>query len=58
MNYAAIVEVVTIETTTERAQQNLRNYVAIQPDPDRKNFPGVVKLRVVVGTDGNRWLAR
>ena len=41
-----------IETTAERAQQNLLNFVALQPDPSLKNFSGVVSLRVVVGPDG------
>jgi Gram-negative bacterial TonB protein C-terminal len=41
-----------IETTADRAQQNLLNFVALQPDPKLKNFSGVVKLRVAVGADG------
>jgi TonB family protein len=40
-----------VEITAEQAQQNLLNYSAIQPDPQLK-ISGVVKLRVVVGTDG------
>lgn len=40
-----------VEITAEQAQQNLLNYSAIQPDPHLK-ISGVVKLHVVVGTDG------
>ena len=40
-----------VEATVERAQQNLINFVAPQPDLQLTNF-SVVKLRVVVAVDG------